>query len=139
MHGNSDAATPEAYIEALDEPRRSDIRALHELIRETVPELEPTMEFKMLAYGTYHYRYASGREGDWALVSIASNKSAISLYVACAIEGQYAVERHAPHLGKASCGKSCVRFKRLADLNLDAVRELLRDAVEHGPMVTGGP
>ena len=63
MHGSSDAATHEEYIEALPEPRRSDIRRLHELIRATVPQLEPTMEFHILGYGTYHYRYASGREG----------------------------------------------------------------------------
>ena len=81
MHGSTQAPTHDAYIAALDEPRRSDVRMLHELIRTTVPELRPTMEFGMLGYGRYHYRYATGREGDAAVVGLASNKRYISLYV----------------------------------------------------------
>ena len=44
------------------------------------PELEPTMEFGMMGYGKYHYKYKSGREGDWIRIGIANNKSYISLY-----------------------------------------------------------
>ena len=57
MHGSSTAPTHEVYIAALDEPRRSEIRTLHELIRRAAPQLEPTMAFGILGYGTYHYRY----------------------------------------------------------------------------------
>jgi hypothetical protein len=81
MQGKSDAATHEEYIQRLAEPRRSDIRALHELIRRAAPQLEPTMEFGILGYGKYHYKYGSGREGDWMLVGVASNKNYVSLYV----------------------------------------------------------
>jgi hypothetical protein len=133
MHGSSTAPTHDAYIEALDEPRRSEIRALHELIRATVPQLEPTMEFGVLGYGPYHYRYASGREGDAAIVGLASNKRYISLYVAAAVDGRYLAEAYAPRLPKASIGKSCVRVRRVADLDFDVVAELLRDAVAHPP------
>ena len=90
MQGKSDVATHEAYIEALSEPRRGDVRALHDLIRRTVPQLEPTMEFGLPGYGKFHYRYASGREGDWVLIALASNKRYISLYVtATGPEGGY--------------------------------------------------
>jgi len=85
MYGQSDAATHEEYIERLDEPRRSEIRALHKLIRTTVPQLAPTvpqlaptMAFGMPGYGKYHYRYATGREGDSAVVSLASNKNVLA-------------------------------------------------------------
>jgi Domain of unknown function (DU1801) len=134
MHGQSDAATHDEYIERLDEPRRGDIRALHELIRETVPELAPTMEFGMLGYGRYHYRYASGREGDSTVVALASNKSYISMYVqAGAPEGGYLAESYADRLPKASIGRSCIRFKRLSDVDTEVLAQLLRTAMANLP------
>jgi hypothetical protein len=60
----TDAVTPEAFIESLAEPRRSQVRELHEVIRKTAPDLEPHMLSGMLAYGTYRYRYPSGRQGE---------------------------------------------------------------------------
>jgi len=61
-----DAGTPQDYIDGLDEPRRSDVAALDALIRAAAPDLEPVMAATMLAYGPFHHRYASGREGDAA-------------------------------------------------------------------------
>ena len=67
-------STPDDYIAALDEPRRSDIQRLDELIRETLPELEPNTDGGMLGYGRFHYRYTSGREGDASLVALSNRK-----------------------------------------------------------------
>jgi uncharacterized protein YdhG (YjbR/CyaY superfamily) len=134
MQGMSDAATHEEYIERLAEPRRSDVRALHELIRRTVPQLEPTMDFGMLGYGKYHYRYPSGREGDWMLVAVASNKNYISLYVtAVAPDGGYLAESYKEQLPKASIGKSCIRFRHLSDVDQGVLEQLLRTVAEIGP------
>jgi uncharacterized protein YdhG (YjbR/CyaY superfamily) len=133
MQGMSDAATHDEYIERLAEPRRSEIRALHELIRRTVPQLEPTMEFGMLGYGKFHYKYPSGREGEWMLVAVASNKNYISLYVTpAAPDGGYLAERYKEQLPKASIGKSCIRFKRLGDVDQDVLERLLRRVAELG-------
>jgi uncharacterized protein YdhG (YjbR/CyaY superfamily) len=133
MQGMSDAATHDEYIERLAEPRRSEVRALHELIRRSVPQLEPTMEFGMLGYGKFHYKYPSGREGEWMLVAVASNKNYISLYVTpAAPDGGYLAERYKEQLPKASIGKSCIRFKRLGDLDQDVLERLLRRVVELG-------
>ena len=129
MAGGSVAATHDEYIDALAEPRRGDLRALHELIRATVPHLRPTMEFGMPGYGRYHYRYASGREGDWMLVGMASNINYISLYVtATTDDGRYLAEAFRDRLPKASIGKSCIRFKRLSDVDADVLAELLHTA-----------
>jgi len=127
VKGQLDVATPEEYIAALAEPRRSEIAALDRLIRETVPELEPHIRSGMIGYGPFHYRYASGREGDWFRVGLASNKNYISLYACAADDRGYVAERYRERIGKASIGRSCVRFKKLADLDLDALRELLRE------------
>ena len=132
MKGQSTATTPEAYIAELDEPRRSDIAALHRLIRKTVPKLEPHIQAGMLAYGPFHYRYASGREGDWFRVGVASNKAYISVY-ACAVDKRgYVAERYKKKLPKASIGKSCVRFKRLADLDRTVLQALLKETARTG-------
>ena len=133
MQGKSDAATHEEYIDRLAEPRRGEIRALHELIRRTVPQLEPTMEFGLLGYGKYHYRYPSGREGDWMLVGVASNKNYISLYVmATTDDGRMLADTYSERLPKASIGKSCIRFRRLGDMDQDALASLLREAQQRG-------
>lgn len=127
MYGSSDAASPEEYIAAVEEGRREDIQRLHDLIRDTAPELEPTMEFGMLGYGKVHYKYASGREGEWMKLGVANNKRYISLYCCAADEDGYVAERYRERLPKASIGKSCVRFKRLSDLDQSVLRALIRE------------
>jgi hypothetical protein len=124
MHGKSTAASHDEYLDALSEPRRGDLRALHELIRASVPDLEPTMEFGMPGYGRYHYRYDSGREGDWAMISFASNKNYISLYVAATTPDGWLAESYRDRLPKASIGKSCIRFKRLSDVDISVLAGL---------------
>lgn len=130
MQGKSKAKTHEQYIAEVEETRREDIQRLHDLIREVAPELEPTMEFGMMSYGKFHYKYASGREGDWMKLGIANNKRYISLYCCSADERGYVAERYKERLAKASIGKSCVRFKRLSDLDEEVLRELVRETAD---------
>ena len=124
------ANTPDEYIDRLDEPRKSEIRKLHDLIRETVPNLGPYMQSGMIGYGKYHYRYASGREGDWAIIALASQKNYMSLYVTGVCEGHYVAERYKELLPKASIGKTCVRIKRIADVDADVVQRLIKEGAE---------
>jgi hypothetical protein len=126
-------ATPEEYIASLEEPRRSEIQQLHDLIRRTLPDYEPHIRSGMLGYGEYHYRYASGREGDWSVVSLASQKRYISLYVSCVKGDEYLAESYKERLPKADIGKSCVRFKRVSDVDLEALEQLLVEAGENPP------
>jgi hypothetical protein len=123
----------EDYIAALAEPRRTDVAALDALIREHAPGLEPVVAGKMLGYGPFHYRYASGREGDTTLLGLASQKRYISLYVLCANGGRYLAESYAERLPKASVGKSCVRFARLSDIDPAVLAELVTEAARLGP------
>lgn len=130
MKGKTDATSPAEYIARVEEKRRPDIQRLHELVLEVAPELEPTMEFGMLGYGRMHYRYASGREGDWMKIGIANNKQYISLYCCAADDRGYVAERYRDRLPKANIGKACVRFKRLAELDEAVLRELIRDCAD---------
>jgi uncharacterized protein YdhG (YjbR/CyaY superfamily) len=124
---------PDDYIDAIEEPRRGEIRRLHELIREAAPNLEPHVASGMIGYGPFHYRYASGREGDASVVALSSRKRYISMYVMCTVDGGYLADRYAERLPKADVGKSCVRFKDTAAIDLDVLRELVAEAGRIGP------
>lgn len=134
MKGQLDVETPEEYIAAVDEKRRPDIEALDALIRTHAPELEPVIMGGMLGYGPFHYRYASGREGDACKLSVASNAAGISLYCFAADEDGYVAPRYAGRLGKAGVGKSCVTFKRLADVDEAGLVALIEETARTGLM-----
>ena len=110
------------------------MRRLDALVRATVPQLAPHVRDGMLAYGTYRYRYKSGRSGEAARIAIGANARQVSLHVA-ALAGpdEYLVESFAERLGGGRAGRSCVRFSKLAALELEAVRELLRAAAQLPP------
>lgn len=118
-------AKPADYIASLDEPRKTEIRKLDALIRKTVPTLKPFTQVGMLAYGPFHYKSKSGREGEWAVVALASQKNYISLYICVAEDGKYIPERYKKELPKASIGRSCIRFKRTEDIDLGVITEIL--------------
>lgn len=104
------------------------LRTVDTIIRRHAPKLKRQLfnggSYSMVAYGMFHYKSKSGREGDWPIIALANQKNYMSLYV-CAIEdGQYLAEAYKNQLGKVSVGRSCIRFKKLSDLNLDVVAEI---------------
>lgn len=133
MFQTTTAKTPNEYIALLPEPRRSEIKFLHDFIRKLAPELKPHIIAGMIGYGTYHYKYASGREGDWSILSLASRKDGISFYT-CASDGkQYLAHKYKKELPKASIGMSCIRFKRAEDLDLDVLGKIIRESARWTP------
>ena len=86
----------------------------------------------MLGYGPFHYRYGSGREGEACKLSIASNASYVSLYCFAADANSYVAPRYVDRLPKASVGKTCVRFRKLADLDEDALVALIEETSRMG-------
>ena len=132
MKGQRDVKTPAEYIAAVDDKRRPDIAALDALIRKHAPKLQPVILAGALGYGPFHYRYASGREGDACKLSIASNASYISLYCFATDTEGYVAERYVDRLPKADIGKSCVRFKKLADLDQKALVALIKETARTG-------
>ena len=118
------------FIASLSEERREIVGRVHRAITEAVPDLDVRMWGKFIGYGAYHYRYASGREGDWFPIGLANNKRYVSLYICASDDDGYLAEVNAERLGKVSVGRSCIRFKRLEDLNLDVAAELSRRAAD---------
>jgi Domain of unknown function (DU1801) len=123
-------AAVEDYIDSLPDERRETVRAVHERVLAEVPELDVRMWNKFIGYGRYHYRSASGREGDWFPIGLTNNKRYVSLYVCVADDDGYLAEQNAERLGKVSVGKSCIRFTRLENLDLDVAGELCRRAAD---------
>jgi hypothetical protein len=121
------------YIQALAEPRRSEIAELDALIRATCPKLQVGMYGKtMIGYGPFHYKYATGREGDAYKIALSSRAQYISLYCLAADAKGFVAEQYKTRLPKADIGKSCVRFKRLADVDLKVITELLKQTETTG-------
>lgn len=132
MFKPTSAKSPEEYIAAIPEPRRHDVEKLHELIQKTVPAFKAHILAGMIGYGTYHYRYASGREGDWSLIALASQKNYISVYVCALDNGEYLAEKYKIKFPKASIGKSCIRFKTIGDIDLSLLKEIIKKAEKFG-------
>ena len=135
MFKTTSAETPAEYIDMLEEPRKSDIRELDALIRKLAPKLEPHLASGMLAYGRYHYKGKSkGTEGEWFHIGLASNKRYISLYVMAANADAYLAESFKGRLPKADIGRSCVRFRRLDDVDTKTLEELIRTGAQWDPI-----
>jgi hypothetical protein len=122
--------TSAQFIAKLPEPRRTEITALDALIRKTAPKLEPFVHGKFLAYGPWHYKYASGREGDWFRIGVGCNKSGISVHILAGDKNGYIVEQHKSDFPKASTGRGCLRFRKLADLDQTALKKLIRTSLK---------
>ena len=129
------AVNPDDYMSKIDEPRRSEIQKLHDLIQKTVPKLEPFMISGMIGYGKFHYKSKSGRQGDWCTVALASQKNYISVYICSLKDGQYIAEKYKDQLPKANIGKSCIRFKKTEDIDIDVLTTILREAEKNGGMM----
>ena len=127
MKGQLKVRTPAEYLARIKEPRRAELSALDALIRKAAPNLEPFICSGMLGYGRYHYKYASGREGDSCRVGLASNANYISLYICACDEQGYIPERYKSALPKARIGRACVRFKHLSDLDPSALSKMIRE------------
>lgn len=110
------------------EVRRADAHTLLDIMREETGE-EPVMWGpSIIGFGEYHYKYASGREGDAAAVGFSPRKANLVLY------GLSYSPDAAPllaKLGKFKAGASCVYVNKLADIDLDVLRELIRNGYRH--------
>lgn len=122
-------ASVAAYIDAIVNPQqRAEARVVDAMMRAATGE-EPAMwGTGIVGYGSYRYVYASGRSGDWPLVGFAARKSALTLYIMAGFDRYDALMSA---LGKHKVGKSCLYINKLADIDLEILRELIGASVEH--------
>ena len=92
----------------------------------------------IVGFGSYHYRYATGREGDWPAVGLSPRKQALTLYISSGFDASAAL---LARLGPHTTGKSCLYLKRLSDVDEGVLRELVAAGFRDldGKTVTGAP
>lgn len=121
-------ASVEAYIATVtDEERRRDCEILASLMTRVTGEPAAMWGDSIVGFGSYHYRYESGRKGDAPLVGFSPRKGDISLYVLAGYEGEAAL---LARLGRHKAGKACLYLRRLADADPAVLEQLVVEAVE---------
>lgn len=121
----------EAFLATVEnEARRNDAHRLIELMTEVTGEPPVMWGPSIIGFGSYHYRYATGREGDAPLAGFSPRKQNLVVYLVGGYEDRYAklLEQLGPH----KAGKACLYLKRLADVDLEALRTLVERSVRVG-------
>lgn len=111
-----------------DERKRQDSLAVLELMREVTGEEATMWGSSIIGFGTYRYRYESGREGDTVVTGFSPRKQNLTLYITDGFD-QY--DALLGKLGKHTTGKSCLYIKRLADVDQQVLRELVQQSVAY--------
>ena len=138
MFKETKATNVEEYLANVPDERKEIIDFMHDFIQKTVPDMEVHFAYNMLGYGSFDYVDYKKREMKWPIISLANQKNYVSLYICAVDDGEYIAEKNADKLGKVSVGKSCVRFKKLEDLNLDEVAKVLKQAAKSPGLVGAG-
>jgi hypothetical protein len=128
-------ASVEAYLQSIEGPsRREDCLALSRLMEEATHYSPKMWGASIVGFGSYHYKYASGREGDACLTGFSSRKTDITVYLVKDFPGQAALLEK---LGKFKMGKGCIYLRRLADVDLEILAQLVAGAVAERRRVYG--
>ena len=110
-----------------DEERRADCFAVAKIMEEITGEKPKMWGPSIVGFGSYHYKYASGREGDWPITGFSPRKKDLTLYL------MMGYEKHSDlmeKLGKHSGRKSCLYINRLSDIHIPTLKKLIKASVK---------
>ena len=122
-------ASVKDFLKAVDnDKRRADSLVVNELMTDVTGE-QPTMwGDSIVGFGTYRYKYASGREGEWPVTGFSPRKQNLTLYI---MDGFEEYDALLNDLGKYKTGKSCLYINKLEDVDLKVLRQLIEQSVAH--------
>lgn len=129
------ATTVQEYLDSVPPERQEAVLFMHNFIQKTAPKLKAHFAYNMLGYGSFLYKNNKKEMLEWPVVSLANQKNYLSLYICSIIDGKYLAETYKKELGKVSVGKSCIRFKKIEDLNLTTLKKVLQKAEKHPGLV----
>jgi hypothetical protein len=117
------------YLNAIpNEKRRNDCAVLTELFKKQTG-FEPKMwGTAIVGFGSYHYKYDSGREGDAPLIAFSSRANAISLYLSANFDQREALLKK---FGKHKTGKGCIYIQKLEDIDAAVLSKMIKNSLEH--------
>ena len=132
MSGNKtipNSASVDGFLYKISQPqKKEDAIFLLEMMKEITGEIPVMWGPSIIGFGSYHYKYASGREGDMMLTGFSPRKQNFSLYIMAGFE-RY--ETLLEKLGKHGKGKSCLYIKRLADIDIDVLKALITSSYNY--------
>jgi hypothetical protein len=115
------------FIEAVDSPKkREDAYQLLDIFTETSGYEAKMWGPSIIGFGSYHYKYATGHEGDAPLVGFSPRKAKISLYFA---PGETKREELLKQIGKHTSGKACVYVNKVADIDVEVLKKLIQESI----------
>lgn len=121
-------ADVDAFLDGVaDAQRREDCRRVRALMEAATGAPAVMWGPSIVGFGRYHYRYESGREGEWMVTGFSPRKNDLTLYI---MPGFERYEALMAKLGKHKTGKSCLYLKRLADVDMAALEQLVRESVQ---------
>ena len=122
------AKSSKEYFAALPKDRKEIIEFIDKFIKTNAPSLTPNFLYNMPGYGSFKYKGSKKELLDWPTIAVASQKNYVSVYICAVNKNGYIAEQNKNDLGKVSVGKSCIRFKKIEDLNLDALKKVIQIA-----------
>ena len=118
-----------AYLASIEpEKKRDDASKILALMEDVTGEPATMWGDSMIGFGKYHYKYKSGREGEWFLTGFAPRKQNLTLYIMAGFDEYGAL---LGKLGKYKTGKSCLYIKKIEDVDESVLRELVVKSVDH--------
>ena len=124
----TDASVEDFLASVENDRRRDDARVVCRMMEEVTGQKPRMWGETMVGFGTYHYKYASGREGDWPVAGFAPRKANLVVYIMCGFKAHDALMNR---LGKHKTGSSCLYINKLDDIDMEVLRELVRQSIEH--------
>ncbi|MBI5868663.1 MAG: DUF1801 domain-containing protein [candidate division Zixibacteria bacterium] len=116
------------YISGItDEQQRADCLKLVEIMRKATGAEPKLWGTKIVGFGDFRYKYASGREGDWFQIGFSPRKAEITVYLVCGLKQHSELLKT---LGKHKTGGGCLYIKRLEDIHLPTLRKLISTSVK---------
>lgn len=120
-------ASVAAFLDAIKDPQqRADAKVLHKLFLVATGEKPAMWGTAIIGYGTYHFKYASGREGDWMLTGFSPRKGNLSLYLHPLTINKKLLQQLGPN--KVSMG--CLYIKRLSDVDQKVLRQVIEEGIK---------
>ena len=110
-----------------DPERRQDCFAVAKLMEEITGDKPKMWGPSIVGFGTYHYKYDSGREGDWLMTGFSPRKKDLTLYLMMGFEKHHELMKE---LGKHNTSKSCLYIKRLSDIHVPTLKKLIKASVK---------
>jgi len=122
-------ASVNAFLNAVEnDTKRKDSKHILKMFKEITGTKPKMWGPSIVGFGTYHYKYESGREGDMPKVGFSPRKNALTLYI---MAGFSRLDELLSKLGKYKTGKSCLYIKKLEDVNEVVLKELIQESWEY--------